>query len=38
MDEETLEPNAGYGKLEENLQRLLEALAGFVRAVTGQTT
>jgi len=30
MDEATLEPNAGYARLERELARLLEAIAGFV--------
>ena len=38
MDEDTLEPNAGYAALEANLQRLMAALAGYVSATTGQTT
>jgi N-formylglutamate amidohydrolase len=32
MDEETLAPTAGYDKLEADLARLVDALAGFVRA------
>jgi len=31
MDESTLEKSAGFGALQANLSRLLEALAGFVR-------
>jgi hypothetical protein len=31
MDEETLAPNAGYAKLENDLERLLIAMAAFVR-------
>ena len=31
MDEETLAPNAGYAKLEADLRRLTEMLAGYVR-------
>ena len=38
MDEETLVPNGGYAQLEDNLGRLLEALARYLRARTGQTT
>src|SRR4030095_13470418 len=38
MDEESLEPNAGYPTLEADLRRLVEALAGYVRVRTGQTT
>jgi N-formylglutamate deformylase len=38
MDEESLEPHAGYPKLEEDLRRLVEAIAGYARANTGQTT
>jgi N-formylglutamate amidohydrolase len=32
MDEETLEPTAGYRQLEANLQRLLSRIADYVRA------
>ena len=38
MDEESLEPHPGYAKLEESLRRLVEALAEYARANTGQTT
>jgi len=38
MDEESLEPHAGYPELEENLRRLVEAIAAYTRANTGQTT
>ena len=38
MDEESLEPNAGYSQLEENLQRLVAAVADYARHKTGQTT
>ena len=38
MDEESLEPNAGYSRLEENLQRLVAAVADYARHKTGQTT
>ncbi len=31
MDEQTFAPNAGYGKLEADLRRLTEMLAGYVR-------
>lgn len=31
MDESTLEPNAGYPRLERDIDRLVAALAGFVR-------
>lgn len=36
MDEETLEPNGGYARLERNLARLVGELASFVRARTGR--
>lgn len=35
MDEETLAPNSGYAKLEADLERLLVALAAFVRRERG---
>ncbi len=35
MDEETLAPNAGYAKLEADLEQLLVALAAFVRRECG---
>jgi N-formylglutamate deformylase len=38
MDEESLEPHAGYSKLEEDLRRMVEAVARYSRANTGQTT
>lgn len=36
MDEETLEPNGGYARLERNLARLVGELASYVRARTGR--
>ncbi len=38
MDEESLEPHAGYPELEQNLRRLVEAIAAYTRDRTGQTT
>ena len=38
MDEETLEPHAGYPRLEEHLRALLEAVAAYALRNTGQTT
>ena len=38
MDEATLEANANYGAVEADLERLVAALAAFVRARIGQTT
>jgi N-formylglutamate deformylase len=38
MDEESLEPHVGYPRLEEDLHRLVEAIAGHIRVNTGQTT
>ena len=38
MDEESLEPHAGYATLEANLHLLAETVVAFVRARTGQTT
>jgi N-formylglutamate deformylase len=38
MDEESLEPHAGYPALEEDLRRLVEAIAVYARENTGQTT
>jgi N-formylglutamate deformylase len=31
MDEQTLEPNAGYARLQRDLDRLIDGLAGFIR-------
>jgi N-formylglutamate amidohydrolase len=38
MDEETLEPNANYQHLEDDLERLIGAVAAYVRTSIGKTT
>ncbi len=38
MDEATLEPNAHYSELEADLERLVAAVASYVRARIGKTT